>query len=501
MKRDPRWRITDLIDFEFLVAGDSDENRLQHSCERFQAERLPALREAGSLSRQGVFRAWLDVYRDTAVKALPGDYLAPGYSLIVVLSILFGLGLGGSLTGALLFYHGDVPVNVAWFLACTLGVQMVILLVAALFWLVRATTSFLDDFHPLRTLLVGMVSLLSVGLRKLPGEERDRLQSVIAKVARRREIYGSLSTWPLLVITQIFGVSFNIGILAVMLAQISFKDIEFGWQSSFVQSDETAYRLAEGVATPWKWFAPNAHPTLDEVKESHFTFKEEKQRSNKGSNKSWWPFLCYSVVCYGLLVRTGLLVFALVKWRLAMRKLTFDHEGCRSLYRRLVGPAMHAENDAAALVIPAEVGEEATAHRTSSGDAFALVATEIEIIEDRLGGYLLRKFGWRLTGQQTSEIDHPSANAGGVAVLASKTDGLSSVVIVIPAKRAPIKAIAIFVRMVAEAIGTKPELVLLLVGRSEGNGFAAVDPNELTYWKNFVALNRLHVSIEVWKSE
>jgi hypothetical protein len=495
VKRDPRWRITDLVDFEFLVAGDSDESRLQRSCERFQAERLPALREAGPLSRQGVFRAWLDVYQDTAAKRLPGDYLTSGYSLIVVLSILVGIGLGGSFTGALLFYHGDVPVNVAWFLACTLGVQMVILLVALVFWAIRATTSFLDDFHPLRTLLAGMVSLLSAGLRKMPGEERDRLLSVFAKVARRREIYGSLSTWPLVVITQIFGVSFNIGILAVMLAQISFKDIEFGWQSSFVQSDETAYRLAEGVATPWKWFAPNAHPTLEEVKESHFTFEERR------SNKSWWPFLCYSVVCYGLLLRTGLLVFALVKWRLAMRKLTFDHEGCRSLYRRLVGPAMHAENDAAALVIPAASGEEGAAHRTSSGEAFALIASEIEIREDRLGGYLSRKFGWRLTGQQRAEIDHPSANAGSVAALASKRDGLSSVVIVIPAKRAPIKAIAIFVRMVAEAIGARPELVLLLVGRSEEAGFAPVDANELTYWKNFVAINRLHVSIEVWKSE
>ncbi len=241
------WKIADLIDFEYLLAGQagaSDETTFRRARELFQTKILPALRDAGTLSRRVVFRSWLDVHRDAAGQPMPGEHWISAWSALVVLSILAGLGLGGSVTATLLLYRGDVPVNVPWFLACTLGVQMLVLVAAAVLWVLRVTTSFLDDFHPLRLLLSGLVWAMSAGLKKLPGQQRERLRAVFATIARRREIYGSLATWPFVVVTQVFGVCFNLGILAVLLAHISFKDIEFGWQSSFVQSDEVACRPA-----------------------------------------------------------------------------------------------------------------------------------------------------------------------------------------------------------------------------------------------------------------
>lgn len=495
MKRSKSWEIADLIDFEYLLAGEADitdETTSRPADERFKTKMLPALQAAGNMSRPAVFRSWLDVQRDIDEQQLPGEHWKTASHWLVVLTIIAGAGLGGSLTATLLLYHGDVPVNVPWFLACTLGVQMLLLLVAAVLWVLRMTTNLLDDFRPLRSLLDGFVWLKSAGLRNLPGEKRQRLQAVFARLARRREIYGSLATWPVVVVTQVFGVCFNLGILVVLIAHISVKDIEFGWQSSFVQSDEAAYRMAAGMAVPWKWFAPSPHPTLLEVTESHFRYKEEH------SNKSWWPFLCYSVACYGLLLRCVVLVFAFAKWRGSMRRLTFDHEGCPSLYRRLIGPTIRSQSDTAKLEIPSAM--DTGSPRASSGDAFAMIATDIEIPADRLTRYISDKYGWSLVATHKAQINHPSGNATALSALAERAANLVSVIVVVPAERPPIKAIAIFLGKIAK-VTAKSELILLLVGRKDATGFAAVDEENLKYWQNFVAINKLHVSLEKWSGK
>lgn len=209
MKRSKSWEIADLIDFEYLLAGEAgitDETTSRPADERFQTKMLPALQAAGNMSRPAVFRSWLDVQRDVGGQQLPGEHWKTASHWLVGLSILAGAGLGGSLTATLLLYHGDVPVNVPWFLACTLGVQMLLLFVAAVLWVLRMTTNFLNGFRPLRSLLGCFVWLMSAGLRKLSGEQRQRLQAIFARIARRREIYGSLATWPFVVVTQVFGV-------------------------------------------------------------------------------------------------------------------------------------------------------------------------------------------------------------------------------------------------------------------------------------------------------
>ncbi|MCX7408538.1 MAG: DUF2868 domain-containing protein [Planctomycetales bacterium] len=489
MKRSKPWEIADLIDFEYLLAGEAgitNETTSRPADQRFQTEKLPALQAAGNMSRPAVFRSWLGVQRDIDGLQLPGEHWKTASHWLVVLSIIAGAGLGGSLTATLLLYHGDVPVNVPWFLACTLGVQMLLLLVAAVLWVLRITTNLLDDFRPL---LDGFVWVTSAGLRKLSGEQRQRLQAIFARIARRREIYGSLATWPFVVVTQVFGVWFNLGILVVLLAHISVKDIEFGWQSSFVQSDEVAYQMAAGMAVPWKWFAPSPHPTLLEVTDSHFRYKKEH------SNKSWWPFLCYSVACYGLLLRGVLLVFALAKWRGAMRRLTFDHEGCPSLYRRLVGPTIRSHGGTPELEIPSAAVTEN--RRAACGEAFVMVATDTTISEDHLARYIRNNYGWTLAAMHKAQIDHPSGNAAVLSTFVEKAAALVAVVVVVPAERPPIKAIALFLGKIAK-VKAKSELVLLMVGRKEETGFAAVDEENLKFWQNFVAINKLHVSLEKW---
>jgi hypothetical protein len=382
-----------------------------------------------------------------------------------------------------------VPVNVPWFLACTVGTQILILTVAATIWLIRSGTRLLDGFHPLRSLYSSLLWALNTGLRKLSGDQRMRAQAVWSRIVRRRDVYGSLATWPFLVVTQTFGVWFNVGILVVLLAQVSFKDIDFGWQSSFVESDAAAYRLTTAIAAPWSWFAPHPHPTLAEVAESHFTYKRAR------SNKAWWPFLCYTIACYGLLLRLALLALAVVRWRMAVNRLRFDHEGCPRLFRRMVGPFIHT-HPTTGHESPSQFAAKPV--RSSSGNAALLIAAEIEANHPRLAEYVTHAFGWNVVTKAPSRIDFPSGNGQLFEQLAARANELAGAVVAVPSDRPPIRAIALFLNRVANAIGPQRQLVLLLVGKENGHAFDVVDRDTLGYWQNFVAVNRLNVSLETW---
>ena len=488
VSRPTPWKIADLIDFECLLAGDTGAEETRW---RGRLPDMPPGDDAGA--RRRLFKAWLYLRRGESAEPLPGASVAGGWGTLLMLGLIVGTAFGASVTGALLHYKGSEPVNVSWFLACTVGVQMLVLAVAVAFWLLRAATDWFDDFHPLRGLLAGLVWMCSAGLRQLPGEQRERLRATLAVLGRKREIYGSLAVWPLLIVTQLFAVTFNLGILAVLVAHVSTTDLAFAWQSTLHLGPEAAYRLVSGLAAPWAWCAPNAHPTLAQVIASRFSYSEGIAPLDRAAMASWWPFLCYAVAFYGLLVRGALLIFAAVKLRAGLRGLTFDHECCNALFRRLTGPMVQAQTGTAALEIPAAAAQFA-AHAARGGACLALVATDVELPAEQPADYIGKAFGWRVTQTLAVQIDHPSGNAAALAVVASEGANCASIVVVARARRAPIKAIALFLQKVAETAGTKPEVILLLVGRD----FAAVEDGEFAHWRNFQAIHGLRLSLEKW---
>ena len=498
MSRPTFWKIADLIDFEFLLAAETGAEELQW---RGRLLDLPAGDDAAA--RRSLFKTWLGVRRSEAGGSLPGESVAAGWGSVLLLSLLAGLVLGVSVTAALLHYKGGEPVNVSWFLACTLGVQLLVLVIAVAIWLLRAATDWFDDFHPMRGLLAGLVWLCSAGLRRLPGAQRESLRASLAILARKREIYGSLATWPFLIVTQLFGVAFNIGILGTMLAHLAFTNMHFQWESTWVKSPAAAYRIVADAALPWSGFASSPHPTLAEIEESHnidrISFHKllAEQKPQLAALKSWWPFLCYAVAFYGLLVRAALLVFAMVKLRAGLRGLTFDHEGCNALFRRLTGPLVETQAETAVLEIP-EPATRPTIQMARSGACIALVAADVELSAEQLTDYIRKTFGWSVGQTLSAEIDYPGGSVETLAKLAAQATDCVSIVIVVHARRDPIKAIALFLQKVSEKVGPKPELILLLVGQRSGACFAPVEAEEFKYWHNFQAIHGLRLSLEKW---
>ena len=493
------WNIPSLIDFECLLAADAreDEERLrERDREIFHREVQPALAPGSEAERSGIFRAWLKARRSEAEGPSAGEQIGAGWQTLVMLAALVGLGMGFSVTAAFLHYKGAEPVNVSWFLVCTVGVQMVIFIIAAFLWLIRRTTNLLEDFHPLRLLLAGLVWSFSAGLRRLPGEQRERLRGALAALSRKREIYGSLAVWPFLIVTQVFAVGFNVGILAVLLAHVAFTDLDFGWQSTFISSPLAVYHATWLISLPWHW-APSAHPALADIMGSHFEYKAGLGGLSPAALKSWWPFLAYTVTFYGLALRAGLLVFAAVKLHRALGGLQFDHEGCNALFRRLTGPLVAPQIGTAVLEIPDQAPIPAP-HVARPGECIALVATDADLDETELAHYAQAKFGWHLRQTLPASIDHPSGNAAIMEALERSASGLAGVLVIARARRSPIKAIALFLQKVTAAAGTKTETVLLLIGRKEGDLRARVTEDEFGYWRNFHAINGLRLSLERW---
>jgi hypothetical protein len=199
------WKISDVIDFEWFLAedGDVDDAALRVRDGEIFARISTSAARPPPKDRKDVLRAWLEARRSETSETPPGEYFLTAWQLLSTLSALAGAAIGMSVaTAVLLAYTGDEPVNVAWFFACTVGIQWLILAVALLIWLLRRTTHLFEDFHPLRRLLSGLLWSLSTALHQLPGERRERMRARLMSIRRKGEIF-QLMVWPLLMVTQI----------------------------------------------------------------------------------------------------------------------------------------------------------------------------------------------------------------------------------------------------------------------------------------------------------
>ena len=403
------WKIADIIDFEWFLAedGDVDDAALRARDRQIFEKISPASASRQVKSRKEIFRAWLEERRSQTAETPPGEYFLTAWQTLSVLSALAGAAIGISVAAAvLLTYRGDEPVNVAWFFACTVGIQWLILAAALGIWLLRRTTHLFENFHPVRKLLSGLLWSLSAALHQLPGERRERIRARLMGIRRKGEVF-QLLVWPLLMITQIFGVFFNAGVLIALLLPLG-RDVAFGWQSTLRTSPETVYKLVSSIAAPWS-FLPNAHPTRQQVVQSRFSYSEGIKSLSLPAMTSWWPFLFYATFFYGFLVRLVLLIWCGLSLRAALRGFSFDHANCSALFRRLTGPFIQGYPETAKLVVPQAFP---SVDHNANGSCLALIASELEIQEDQIETGLSAGFGWRLSRPVLSvRIDDPSGNA------------------------------------------------------------------------------------------
>jgi hypothetical protein len=472
-----RWHPADLLDFESLLASDTD--RAEDALRTRDREIFARIAEAEKVDRRNVFHRWLEARREQEKTGLPGETARTGWEALIAIAVVAGLALGAGVCATVLQYPRGEPVNVAVFLGAILGPQFVLPLLFGACWLLLRWRIGSPALSPALCWLGGK-------LRRLPGEQRTRVQTALATVERRQEIYGSLGKWPTLIATQVLAVAFNVGAIAALLAHVPTRELRFGWQTTLEVSSAQVAPLVALVAAPWRW-APKAHPTTEQIVATRFAPGQSLATLPGEAARAWWPFLAYAVGCYGMLLRAAVLCLAWWRLRAGLAALRFDHAAANALWRRLTGPLVAAPGATAALEIPAASASMAP-HAPAGGAVWMLVAQEAAVSDGDLTAAAERAHGWRTARTHRVKIDNRRDAAPLLEALAAETMRPAAVVVAVPAERDPIMAVALFLREVLR-VAEKAEVLVWL---TSATGEAA---DRCKYWRDFLALQRLPIGV------
>ncbi len=346
-----KWRATDLIDFEYLLRERSGKNwedaGIDEDRQIYQAfiENHPE-----PINRNELFRFWLSRKREDILQSakaqtvLPGKAAAETIGLTRWIAGMAGLIFGAGICGSLLAYSGDDPINIFSCLWVMIAPQIVLLLLLGLSTALRGISpkSGGASVYPLLTGIFRRTikKLITARYKDLSAARRAQIEAVTGMIGQSRSIYGAILFRPVLIIGQIFGIFFNIGLIGILLLRITITDLAFGWQSTLQPAAETVYRVVDVIALPWSWVVPEtiAHPTVSQIEGSQFLLKEGIQGLNTPALAAWWPFLLLAVIFYGLLPRLVIFFGTVFRQQHAIKRLSFTHAACDRLLLAMKTP-------------------------------------------------------------------------------------------------------------------------------------------------------------------
>ncbi len=350
-----KWSIRDIIDLEYFFHQDavslSAENQ-QYLNERdrntFLNSFKSSIKEAKEMDRRVLIKAWLDRRREEEISktaVLPGESFESLYSLFRMLFVLAGFILGGAAGLSFLSYSGDRPLNVFVYLSVFVLLQILLLLLLFVLSLYRLKKISYWTSSPLyrfisRFMLRSLFSVQKKISNKLGAEGRNKAESVMGLINTKGRTYGFIFFLPVFILTQLFAIGLNLGLLATTIFKVITADIAFGWQSTLQLSPAAVHSLVQKIALPWSWLVADglAFPSLAQIEGSRIILKEGIYHLSTPDLASWWPFLCLSVLFYGLLPRLILFLGAVATLRSRLAALNFRQGACEQLLLRMTTP-------------------------------------------------------------------------------------------------------------------------------------------------------------------
>ena len=487
MRRPETWTLADVLDFEALVAADErapDPAAIATRDARLWQEQIaPQLPPGESANRPVIFHRWLEARR--ANETLPGTWLTTGWRMLAGGAVVAGLVLGFLIAGGALYYAGARPVNVAVFLAITVGVQWLLLAWSLLVILSRGFRA--ASQRLLVRLGESTGQWLASALEQLSGSKRMRLR---AEVATLRQLAGrnlQLLRWPPWLALQGFGIAWNLGVLAALLARVVFTDVAFGWESTSAQGPDGMHALASAFAAPWTWLAPKACPTLEQVEHSWFHYQSGVAALDRVATASWWPWLVGFILVYGLLPRAALWFYFWTQSRGGLRQLTFDEPRHRAAWYRLTGPVVHTHQPPHTDVLsPHGQASPSAAPRAEAG--CLLMASPLAGGRAEIERWVTAQLGWRLACSEVVEIDYPSGNDAALARLAAALPQAPCWLVAVPAPFTAFSAFTQFVARIGQITNSSAGRAgfVLVVALDDHGKPAAPDAEWTRYWSDFL---------------
>lgn len=163
-------------------------------------------------------------------------------------------------------------------------------------------------FLPVMTLILSLVFLLRRNGRGLAGWllELPLLPRHLSAALLELDVRQCRKDW-LVHQGQVLGLSFSFGTLFIFLLLLLGTDISFVWRSTILKAPDLLPTL-QLISLPWRWW-PEAQPSL---------FLLEQTRDFRLANSSaalpdagqWWRFILAVQVCYSVLPRSLLWLYA-----------------------------------------------------------------------------------------------------------------------------------------------------------------------------------------------
>lgn len=280
----------------------------------------------------------------------PGEIFKDTFSVLKILSVAMGsfFGIGAGLS--FFTYSGTTPVNVFHFLIFFIFSQILltILLGSSLFFRRITGKVSLPPFYSqfLAKLLQKLAQRLNkTWNKKISAGKRDSIDYSVGLIRSHHQIYGSLFYWPLFTLSQIMAFCFNAGLLGSTLFKITASDLAFGWQSTLQLSATALHKMVTIMAIPWSWFVPFsiALPSLQEIEGSRIVLKEGIYHLATENLVSWWPFLIFCLLFYGLSVRGSCYLIGIWMEKKSLQRIKLNSAPCRRLIQRMLTPLVSTQ--------------------------------------------------------------------------------------------------------------------------------------------------------------
>jgi hypothetical protein len=511
-----KWRFKDIIDLEFFLhrnetgKNDTISSFSDSSNRKFYLEF--AKTHTAPFSRRELLKYWVEHQRKIERQGkgpssqTPGEAFYESYRVVRTILILIALISGASASWGLMSYRGDDPINVFTLLWVLIVPQIFLLAVLFLSSVMRHMGGLknISGIYPLVTdLICGFAfKLKNVGKNSLSAARRNRLGDALGFLDRQKILYGSVLFWPIFSLFQIFGGCFNIGLLGALLIKVTVTDLAFGWQSTLMVTAEALHRFIGYVSLPWSWIAPPpyAHPTLSQIEGSKIVLKDGIANFATADLVSWWPFLCFVFLFYGLLPRLFLLAFGIWRQHRALNRIDFAHADCDRLVQNMQTPQLATMSRAYQREVepssskgkPETEGHEPLPNSgLSTSAAIVFVPEDIDTLfaEEDLTGRIHSLLRLRTLGRIRLSMDSRKDIAA-LKNLMDQTDASLSaarLVILQEAWQPPIRETVSWIGNLRRAAGKKTGIIVGLIGKPAREiKFTSPEDSDMLIWDHVI---------------
>ena len=446
--RVPRWTVGDVIDFEEAeqktLSSQDAESVLREDGKTLS--RTFAEQGFSGVPRVALCHAWLLLARSRDSQ-LFGSGIDRVFSVLTSTSWVMGIVLGCLAVPAYLAYKGEKPINV----------MVVFFGLIVLPWVITGGSLYFSVW------LRGSSSKGSVGagiaflVSRLSPEWRASWSDLRRILREHGKRIASISSGLFFGFTQQVACGFGIGALLSILFHVTVFDLAFGWESTLSIGAEFMCFFANVISAPWAWLWTASVPSLEQVRESRFSYLAGMEAASVNATRSWWPFIVGSLMFYVVIPRFLLVVYA--SWKTSRRLSTLDFTRTQdiALIRRLSGPLFQTEEPSQTGFL----GESAEVQPPSfpnDGEWNLLLCEGLLYGDEDVRAQVETALRGKIKFLAHIEVDYADGNEHVLKSLLKSKDG---VVIAIPAEINPVDAIAVTLQTFLHAAPSKDNVIIL----------------------------------------